>query len=1635
MLVVRTDVCTLALTLLHCPLAPLLPSRGHADIYVGSDANANTTIPTSARGTYIWRSITMSREIVQIHPADPGACVAPCSYYIGVLGYRSNASYVITASSSSAEPTKLILGVPQADAVADRAYQRYTAEFNASTLTVTVAPTSGDPDLAVSLGPGNPLVTLANAQYVSAAATGPDVVIIRPTDAAYIANCSAPSTWAGGVPGSCTANIAVFGWGPSSYTITASVDASVLFDGVPAYGSVGASLKSSNSLLLFWTAGLLFIQRCRITLVPRLSLPLYLGSLSFPSPSPLRAGAGKYAYFSYVATSTAPVAISVTPIAGDPDLFASVTTPRPNSTSRQWWSNGMGSETITIDFSDPRAAGCAIPCTIYVSVLGWFAPASFVITASASPLTALIPGIQQSGHALAWSWRYYTLQVPAPAAGAAPVAIEFAATPISGGDISIYVNNVVDATSGDIALPVTSCPPATCFNWQVNNAVWSSFGSPTRERIVISTSDPGYAPGTYVVGVLALGADADFTVTGVMAGGIVTLTPGIPFEDQATVGTYNYYRLILDAYAHDVSIAVTPINGDPDLYVSFHYSNLYPNRTNYDRSSVSARNNLDSVYLPWRILGECQAQIAPDGSGGDCDISIGVYAFSNTTYTVTATPVNGTIRTLLLDGVPANGVVGWKQYQYFYVPVQVPRGTTYSVYVRSLAGDADLYVRLDGQNPTNNFYQFASTRMTGDDYINIAPTSRFYNNSAMLVAAVYGFTQNVTFQIVYASSIAVVQLANGISQTSSVPRGSYAYYYVSVPTPGTDVTFALTALSGDPDIYVDVWKSPTYRPSETSWKWEGSYFGSDTVTISGLNDPNACGVCNYIVAVACAVGTTCRFSLTATVTPFTLIPLVDGEPLSSAAAAGTSKFFSFNTGADPSTVNVTFTVVSLTGSAQLYITNLYVPGEGGVGSLPSSATGNYVWSTARGGNTTGSGFVTIAYNDPAIPAGAGNPYSIAAYCAVGPCTFTVLAYTAAMPITLVPGQPSQDLILSPGATQQFNLAVPDNGLDLVVVATVLDGSVVVAASLRGTPYCWQNAAGAVLCNATWAGYAGGTPSQLRISAASPCSGPYVVGPCDPSADWTAGQYQVVVFTPAYAGASAASYSLTAYESNAVLRLVDGQPQGGQTALSQPAIYTFQTDYDVSLPDLRVSLIADVTPLVIYITSCYAAQCTPATSVPGPTNYEAVATIDASSAQDVFITKYMRAYCTDPSGGGICDYFVAVYPANSCDVPACTARFTVVAQEQGGGVTAITYFSVNGRMLTQPGSIPPGRTATYELYLQPSNPLDVTMRVDACGPGFPSLYTCDPSAGAAKKCNNPFQPSKADNSAFASTAGLGSTGTATITTAGVTASNFFAAVAADTATEQAMVPAFGQSAPETWGYALMLSVGPTVALWAPSPSTVAVESVGTSVKVSWAAPVIGSATQPGTRVARGVTYVVYAAPGGFAKSAASLTTTVVPTTACGLIRWASITNGVPGIEPPTSVTDALSATVNNLDPQMGYEINVMAVCDRACWQANSRALAEEEQEQAATAAAGPVSPVDAMVNAALRSMASKGVGLGAPGYDIQRVAYTIAAVNTGSSTNPPTKVSHPACFTVEKCTWGCAALCVPHCISSALRALQ
>ena len=73
---------------------------------------------------------------------------------------------------------------------------------------------------------------------------------------------------------------------------------------------------------------------------------------------------------------------------------------------------------------------------------------------------------------------------------------------------------------------------------------------------------------------------------------------------------------------------------------------------------------------------------------------IGINGFlGDALFSVVATVSNTTSAILLLDGqsVQSNVTVG--SYGYFYAIVNVPANATYSVYVRALAGDPDLFAR------------------------------------------------------------------------------------------------------------------------------------------------------------------------------------------------------------------------------------------------------------------------------------------------------------------------------------------------------------------------------------------------------------------------------------------------------------------------------------------------------------------------------------------------------------------------------------------------------------------------------------------------------------------------------------------------------------------------------------------------------------------------------------------------------------------------------------------------------------------------------------------------------------------------------------------------------------------------------
>ena len=153
--------------------------------------------------------------------------------------------------------------------------------------------------------------------------------------------------------------------------------------------------------------------------------------------------------------------------------------------------------------------------------------------------------------------------------------------------------------------------------------------------------------------------------------------------------------------------------------------------------------------------------------------------------------------------------------------------------------------------------------------------------------------------------------------------------------------------------------------------------------------------------------------------------------------------------------------------------------------------GNYVWSSAFGGSTTGSGIVNIVGSTDSHVQSNQQLYTIGVYGVFGPASFTISASTAAAVQTLVPGQPSPQHSLTPGAPAQlYNAPVTDPTKDFTVSVTLMSGTdsnVLIAVSNSSLPTCSFNAQGQVTtCNAIWTTIATQT-SQLRIVAATPCS--------------------------------------------------------------------------------------------------------------------------------------------------------------------------------------------------------------------------------------------------------------------------------------------------------------------------------------------------------------------------------------------------------------------------------------------------------------------------------------------------------------------------------------------------------------------
>ncbi len=1609
----------------------LTPTLGDPDMYVATSAGQPGVLPTSATGAHFWASAGLGDEVVAVDTAnDPRACPRtgsspPCVYTIGVMGFnRGAASFSISARTRDGTPVRLVPGVPVEGAVDANAYDRYTVQFDRRLgyLEVTVSPMSGDPDLYVSLGA---LPNRTIAQYASTAASGDEDIMILPTDPAFVAACPNQA-----LP--CVANIAVFGFpsmasaAPAQYAITASDGLRVLANGA---ATVGRAPNGKLVYFLFEVAGGAALTPISIALAPLCAggcdPDLYVSKRTANESVPTGGeGGGNFSSSSRMIFS---IDLTSLPPPSSYHLFLPQVSAfsRPNTTSFLWRSTNPGTDILTIASSDPNLnRACPLtnmPCRLYIGVYAWgTVNARFSISATSSGVTALTLGQPAYAAAPLGSFVYFSFYLPAgllPSSG-----LEFTVEPRAGAaDAVLYVGNARDPTSGRTVWPSKRCTKPDCSTYTIAGATWTSASSLSRREVFIPRGDPNLRAATqYVAGVLSPLGGASVGVTVTYGSSWTSLSPGIPVQGDVPRDAYRYFRLVLNAPVGNVTVTVTPILGDPDLFVSVDpvSPGSRPNKTNCDAPKCKFANGLgtDTVTFQWLEMPACVDAVT---SGGSCGVWVGVYGYTNASFSVVAVVGTGAWEAVeLLDGVPQGGSLTRGAATFFFADVDVSPDTTYSFYVHPLSGDADLYVTTNRSIPSTSNFQYKSTSAFGDDFVNVVPGDSGYNSSTRAFAMVLGYT-DTAFDITFSTSSAVVPLADGVASSGAAASGRYLYYSFSLANPAAPlpVTLALTARSGDPDVYVSVWDPafPNFRPTAQVHTWQGTSFGSDTVSIAPYpTDPGACQAnpawaaagCAYIVGVKCDEASgNCRFSLTASAAgpDSALIPLVDGQPQSNAVPApGSTTFFSFSSlgrSGNDQDVTISLSVTQGGGALRLYVTSAYSPTDARTRPGPSffnwtdSFTPGTVFVSAS--SARGATFLVIGVYWP--PGGGGPGPAVAV-------DFSISATSSQAVFGLSSGQPSPQRMLPAGGVNRFFAVQTALGSDLLFSATLLSGTVTIVVS-PSDPTVNCTAPRACSASAVWWSMngprAGNTvrvynPGTL-VPGLGPCEGPYrnSAASCDATSAWHTGSYYVAVY-----GITDAVYTLTYTSYSPYTQLADGVPAAGAVVAGAPPVFAYSAGADLSLPDVRFILSVDASsggagdgnaPLLYFMNSCVDSACTASDISPRPGAARATGVAARGADLDFFLTKFSPAYCQPPPNApnSRCVYFIALFPSREGECAAGTpgaCTFRVTAQVQSGrGRTSLPFASINGSVATLLGNIPPGGGSTVELYLDDvAARADITITLQACGPGYPTLYVCNPAAPV--RCTEPAQPGPAGGSSL-QPAGTAPGGVAVLRDYGVNGTPaYFIGVAATAPPAPAAVG--------NWQYQLQVSSGPAWYLAPPTSPALAVAPTpeGGAFNVSWMPAALQDQEGRPARVAPvGVTYFVYAAKGGFAAGESG---GAVPTTACGLGRWSV---SPAGAQPQAALApDVTSALVSGLAPGVAYDLNVVAMCDRSCWTATLRALG---------AAGAPAEA--AWAERALLALGEGGAAAARalqPGYVTQRVAYAPASATSGGGGGEPTSVA-------------------------------
>jgi hypothetical protein len=454
--------------------------------------------------------------------------------------------------------------------------------------------------------------------------------------------------------------------------------------------------------------------------------------LSDGIPQHSLASRSEFQYYSFNQTQAGRILISVTAVAGDPDIFVSTKTQKPDWGNYEWAHIDVGTDYLIIPVGSVG--------TYYIGVYGYERAIYNLLLSHYLTVSMLMEGGPIVDYSEAGQFRYFKFVIY-DKRGIDLVVNRLRAV----GDPDLYVSTRFER------------PNQTHYDWLATY--------PGDDHLTIHTNDPKFKyPAWYYVSVYGYAVNVLYQLRWSHEDGHIQLVTGKSATGiMSAPDKYHYYRFTMPLVRSQEQLEITAYAtlGKINIFSSMMYE--YPSPSLSDRRGVVNGNSLSITYetpLSYRVY------------------YIAVLSEQPCNYTIVA--AGSTHFYVLKDGEAHQYSSSLNDPRFYYFDVETPT-LDVSISIRGIIGLQDLYMsNVVVPTPTNYNWTVQSSWWSGSEITVPANAPYRRPGTERFYIVVYGRSNYNWFSIVAAVSNTTIEVRDGQVISGNVELNKFRYfkYYV-----------------------------------------------------------------------------------------------------------------------------------------------------------------------------------------------------------------------------------------------------------------------------------------------------------------------------------------------------------------------------------------------------------------------------------------------------------------------------------------------------------------------------------------------------------------------------------------------------------------------------------------------------------------------------------------------------------------------------------------------------------------------------------------------------------------------------------------------------------------------------------------